>query len=135
MPVTSCEWLWQLWRPFSSLGTLCPAYFYLYTLQTPSLYRLQGSPCVVILPCKDPVKITGYHSNPSRTVVGTWNNCNIHREIPVHWTMEKEKKSWKSKQKHTLQGENLFSEQGFPCIGYNSFMFQLQNLKGCCDTL
>ena len=25
-------------------------------LQTPSLYRLQGSPCVVILPCKDPVR-------------------------------------------------------------------------------
>ena len=41
------------------------------TLQTPSLYRLQGSPCVVILPCKDPVKITGYHSNPSSYVVGT----------------------------------------------------------------
>jgi hypothetical protein len=40
-------------------------------LQTPSLYRLQGSPCVVILPCKDPVKITGYHSNPSSYVVGT----------------------------------------------------------------
>ena len=41
------------------------------SLQTPSLYRLQGSPCVVILPCKDPVKITGYHSNPSSSVVGT----------------------------------------------------------------
>ena len=41
------------------------------TLQTRSLYRLQGSPCVVILPCKDPVKITGYHSNPSSSVVGT----------------------------------------------------------------
>ena len=40
-------------------------------LQTPSLYRLQGSPCVVILTCKDPVKITGYHSNPSSSVVGT----------------------------------------------------------------
>ena len=40
-------------------------------LQTRSLYRLQGSPCVVILPCKDPVKITGYHSNPSSSVVGT----------------------------------------------------------------
>jgi hypothetical protein len=32
----------------------------------------------------------------------------------------------KSKQKHTLQGAFLFSEQGFPCIGYNSFMLQLQ---------
>jgi len=41
------------------------------TMQTHSLYRLQGSPCVVILPCKDPVKITGYHSNPSSYVVGT----------------------------------------------------------------
>ena len=41
------------------------------TLQTPSLYRLQGSPCVVILPCKYPVNITGYHSNPSSYVVGT----------------------------------------------------------------
>ena len=29
-------------------------------LQTRSLYRLQGSPCELILPCKDPVKITGY---------------------------------------------------------------------------
>jgi hypothetical protein len=28
-----------------------------------------------------------------------------------------------------------FSEQGFPCIDYNYFMFQLQNLKGCCHTL
>jgi hypothetical protein len=28
-----------------------------------------------------------------------------------------------------------FSEQGFPCIDHNYFMFQLQNLKGCCDTL
>ena len=43
----------------------------IYSLQTPSLYRVQGSPCVVILPCKDPVKITGYHSNPSSYVVGT----------------------------------------------------------------
>ena len=51
------------------------------TLQTPSLYRLQGSPCVVILPFKDPVKITGYHSNPSSYVVGTKNNCNQYREI------------------------------------------------------
>ena len=41
------------------------------SLQTPSLYRLQGTPCVVILPCKDPVKITGYHSNPLSYVVGT----------------------------------------------------------------
>ena len=41
------------------------------TLQTHSLYRLQGSPGVVILPCKDPVKITGYDSNPSSSVVGT----------------------------------------------------------------
>ena len=41
----------------------------------------------------------------------------------------------KSKQKHTLQGAFLFTEQGFPCIDYNSFMFQLHNLKGCCDTL
>ena len=40
-------------------------------LQTRSLYRLQGSPCVLILPCKDPVKIIGYHSNPSSPVVGT----------------------------------------------------------------
>ena len=41
------------------------------TLQTRSLYKLQGSPCVVILPCKNPVKITGYHSSPSSYVVGT----------------------------------------------------------------
>ncbi len=39
------------------------------TLQTHSLYRLQGSPCVLILPCKDPVKITGYHSNLSNPVI------------------------------------------------------------------
>ena len=45
--------------------------FLIFTLQTPSLCRLQGSPCVVILPCKDPVKITGYHSNPSSSIVGT----------------------------------------------------------------
>ena len=32
----------------------------------------------------------------------------------------------KSKQKHTSQGAFLFTEQGFPCIGYNSFMLQLQ---------
>jgi hypothetical protein len=25
--------------------------------------------------------------------------------------------------------------QGFPCIGYIFLMFQLQGLKGCCDTL
>ena len=31
----------------------------------------------------------------------------------------------KSKQKHTLQGAFLFSEQGFPCIGYNIFLLQL----------
>jgi hypothetical protein len=30
------------------------------TLQTHSLSWLQGSPCEVILPCNDPVKITGY---------------------------------------------------------------------------
>ena len=53
------------------------------TLQTRSLYRLQGSPCVLILPCKDPVKITGYHSNPSKSVVRTFKNCNQYREIPV----------------------------------------------------
>ena len=57
------------------------------TLQTSSLYRLQGSPCVVILSCKDPVKITGYHSKPSSYVVGTKKNCNQYREIPVHWTL------------------------------------------------
>ena len=28
-----------------------------------------------------------------------------------------------------------FSEQGFSCIGYNFFTFQLQGLKGCSDTL
>jgi hypothetical protein len=32
----------------------------------------------------------------------------------------------KSKQKLTLQGAFLFTEQGFPCIGYNSFVVQLQ---------
>ena len=53
-------------------------------LQTRSLYKLQGTPCVLILPCKDPVKITGYHSNPSKSVVRTFKNCNQYREIPVH---------------------------------------------------
>ena len=33
----------------------------------------------------------------------------------------------KSKQKHTLQGAFLFSEQGFPCIGYNYFMFNYRS--------
>ena len=28
-----------------------------------------------------------------------------------------------------------FSEQGFPCVYYKYLMFQLQKLKGCCDTL
>ena len=28
-----------------------------------------------------------------------------------------------------------FRKQGFPCIDYNSFVFHLHNLKGCCDTL
>ena len=52
-------------------------------LQTRCLYRLQGAPCVLILPCKDPVKITGYHRNPSSSVVRTSKNCNQYREIPV----------------------------------------------------
>ena len=47
----------------------CNRWKYSPTLQTPSLHRLQGSPCVVILPCKDPVKITGYHSNISNPVI------------------------------------------------------------------
>ena len=62
----------QEWSMVKNLSCIsCAALNAFPTLQTPSLYRLQGSPCVVILPCKDPVKITGYHSNPSSYVVGT----------------------------------------------------------------
>ena len=57
--------------------------FRLDSKTTATLQSLQGSPCVVILPCKYPVKITGYHSNPSSYVAGTQKNCNQYREIPV----------------------------------------------------
>ena len=65
-----CANIRPIWGVLCSLCRLI-IFMRLDSLQTPSLYRLQGSPCVVILPCKDPVKITWYHSNPSSYVVGT----------------------------------------------------------------
>ena len=38
-------------------------------------------------------------------------------------TLYSKKLSWKSKQKNALQGAYLFSEQGFPCIGFEKLCF------------
>ena len=117
----------------------------------------KGSPCVVILPCKDPVKYTGYQSNLSNPVFETLKNVTntgkslwtlVSRKIkiiikthitcciPVQWTGIS--MYWLRHFYASITGFSLFYKssdlQGIPCIGYNTFKFQFQGFTCCTNT-